>query len=612
MQADRGEQRRRGGRASGSRGTSLALGLIGNCAYSALIDRWARVCWACLPRMDSDPVFCSLLNDDRDDIGLFDVELINARRSEQAYLRNTAVLSTRILASSGDAIEVTDFAPRFMHFGRMFRPMMLVRQVRPLAGEPRVRIRLRPAYDYGSGRPRITHGSNHIRYVMPELTLRLTTDVPVSYVLEEVPFVIENELTLILGPDESLTQPVAEIGREFREETRSHWLEWTRSLAVPFEWQDAVIRAAITLKLSNFEETGAVIAAPTTSIPEAPGTERNWDYRYCWLRDAYFVVHALNRLGATRTMEGYLGYLTNVVANSNGQGLQPVYGITLQQRLPEREQTALAGYRGMGPVRVGNQAHEHVQNDVYGSVVLAATQAFFDQRLFQPGTRKLFERLEAIGERAVIAAFQPDASLWEYRSRSRIHTFSSVMCWAACDRLARIAAHRGWRGRAAYWRRRAERIRETICAEAWNPSRRSFTDAFGSSAVDASLLLLGALGFLRPDDPRFIGTVDAIERELRRGPYLFRYAVPDDFGTPETAFVVCTFWYIEALALLGRVGEARDLFEHMLDRRNPVGLLSEDLDPTTGELWGNFPQTYSMVGLINAAIRLSRSWEEAF
>jgi GH15 family glucan-1,4-alpha-glucosidase len=372
-----------------------------------------------------------------------------------------------------------------------------------------------------------------------------------------------------------------------------------------------VIRSAIALKLCNYEETGAIVAALTTSIPEAPDSERNWDYRYCWMRDAYFVTHALNRLGATRTMEGFLGYIANLVTGPEW-ALQPVYGIGLESRLDERIEPALAGYRGMGPVRIGNQAFVQPQHDVYGSLVLAATHTFFDQRLLHRGGQRLFEHLERFGDRAVELWDKPDAGPWELRTRSHVHTFSSAMCWAACDRLAKIAARLGDPQRSARWRESAEKIRTGIEERAWNPARGSFAATFGGDTTDATLLLLHELGFLKPEDPRFAGTVAAAENDLRRGPYLFRYAVPDDFGQPHTAFNVCTFWYVDALHALGRCEEARDLFENMLARRNSAGLLSEDLDRVTGEPWGNVPQTYSMVGLINSAMRLSKPWEEAF
>jgi GH15 family glucan-1,4-alpha-glucosidase len=380
---------------------------------------------------------------------------------------------------------------------------------------------------------------------------------------------------------------------------------------VPFEWQDAVIRAGITLKLCSFEETGAIMAALTTSLPEFAHSGRNWDYRFCWLRDAYFTVQALNQLCATRTMEHFIRYITNAAAFDPDRRLRPMYAIAHSMSLHEEEMPELAGYRGMGPVRRGNAAYLQIQNDSYGSVILAAAQIFFDNRM-PKGDMALFQRLERLGEHARELAFEPDASLWELRGSKRVHTFSSAMCWAACDRLAKIAVVLGEQGRARYWRQHADLIRKTILERAWNEAEQSFMDAFEDGHIDASLLLLHEIGFISVSDPRYIGTVNAVERHLKRGDHLLRYAVADDFGLPETAFTVCTFWFINALAAIGRRDEARTMFERLLACRNHVGLLSEDVDPKTNELWGNFPQTYSLVGLVLCAQRLSKSWEEAF
>ncbi len=594
--------------------SDLELGVIGNSSFGALIDGKGRIVWSCLPRFDGDPVFCSLLqgNTGEPEHGFFDVVVQNFARGEQHYLHNTAILITTLYDADGAALEIADFAPRFKRLDRVFRPMMMVRHVRPVIGHPRVTLRLRPAYDYGADRPQVTRGSNHIRYIAPQLTLRCTTDAPITYLIDEVPFVLEESLTMMLGADESLTSPINETSREFFKRTLDYWREWARYLAVPFEWQEAVIRAAITLKLCSFEESGGIIAAMTTSIPEAADSGRNWDYRYCWLRDAYFVVKALNRLGATRTMEEYLHYIVNVVAGSENGHLQPVYGITLDERLTEETVPSLAGYRSMGPVRRGNQAYEHIQNDGYGNVILAATQAFFDERLTRPGDHRLFQRLEDVGRRALELFDKKDAGLWELRTKSKVHTHSSVMCWAGADRLARIASRLGMTSQAQQWRQDADRIRGVIMEKAYDAKRNTFVESFGGKEIDGSLLLLYEVGFVEGSDPRFAGTVAAIEKTLRRGDHLYRYAVEDDFGTPQTAFNICTFWYIDALAALGRQAEARQLFENMLDSRNHLGLLSEDIDPKTGELWGNFPQTYSMVGLINSAMALSKSWEEAY
>ena len=594
--------------------STLALGLIGNSSVGALVDQFGEIVWACLPRFDGDTVFCTLLRERKaeTDFGFFAVELVDLARAEQEYLANTAILVTRLYDRHGGGIELTDFAPRFRQHGRVFCPMSLVRHIKRLSGNPRICVRIRPAYGYGAERPSVTYGSHHIRYVAPGLVFRVTTDASITALLEETPFFLEDAVTLLLGPDETLQTSVVEIGRHFLEETAAYWRGWVRFLNIPFEWQEAVIRAAITLKLNTYDDTGAIVAAMTTSIPEAPNSGRNWDYRYCWLRDAYFVVNALNRLGATRTMERHLGYILNIAAGTHEGRLQPVYRLSGASTIEEVEIDSLPGYRGIGPVRIGNQASCQIQHDVYGSAILAATHVFFDKRLVRRGDETLFHQLETLGERALEFHDQPDAGIWERRGPPQIHTFSSVMCWAACDRLARIAVRLNLPARAEYWRNGADRIHRVVCERAWQVRRNSFVATFNGDALDASLLLLHEVGFLAADDPRFIGTVDAIGRELRRGDFIFRYVEQDDFGAPTTAFAVCTFWYIYALAAVGRMTEARELFETLLACRNRHGLLAEDIDPRTREQWGNFVQTYSMVGLINAAIRLSIRWDQAF
>ena len=588
---------------------TLDLGIIGNGSIAALVDAGARIVWGCMPAFDGDPAFCALLSPTLGPGGDYSIELQDCVASEQHYIPNTAVLRTVLRDGNGGAVEITDFAPRWRRHERFFRPVMLMRRLRPLSGSPRIRVLVRPLADYGARIPDITWGSNHVRYLLSGITLRLTSDVPVRMIRDALPFVLDRDVHLVLGPDETLTEPVGAYVRQAEERTIDYWREWTRYLSIPLEWQDAVIRSAITLKLCQYEDTGAIVAAITTSIPEAPHTVRNWDYRYCWLRDAAFVVRALNRLGATRTMEDYLRYLANLATFESGS-LQPLYGIGFETELTEEEVPSLAGYRGMGPVRRGNLAWLQKQHDVYGSVVLAATQLFFDQRLDTPGDATTFARLEPVGERAFELYEHPDAGLWEFRGRAETHTYSAVMCWAACDRLGKIATHLHLPERAAYWHDRATQMHARIMEATVDQERGHFVDAFGGHRLDASLLLLADLGFVAADDPRFIATVDAIGRELKRGDALFRYTAPDDFGVPETSFTICTFWYIDALAAIGRKEEARGMFERLLAKRNPLGLLSEDL-AFDGEPWGNFPQTYSHVGLIIAAMRLSRPWRDA-
>jgi len=596
---------------------NLDLGLIGNSRTSALIDRQARIVWWCYPHFDSNPMCCSLLRPVPNDaapeaFGFTDVLFPDSHTVRQVYQRNSAILQTRMEDSAGNLIDIIDFAPRFYRHGRMFAPAMLVRIIKRVSGRPRIGVRMRPALNYGADRASVRSGAHHTTYYGGAQSMRVTTDAAVTALTEEKLFFLHDSVTLLMGPDETVDGTPSEIGRSFYESTMAYWQRWVRNLAIPFEWQEVVIRAAITLKLNAFDDTGAIVAAVTTSIPESANSGRNWDYRYCWLRDAYFVVNALNQLGVTATMQRYLEYILNLIADSRDMPLQPVYGIRRETHLDETLAENLPGYLAMGPVRVGNQAWHQVQNDVFGAAILASTHAFFDSRLERPAGRQMFADLERLGQQAIRVYQQVDAGIWELRGSQRIHTFSSLMCWAACDRLAAIATRLNLKQRALYWCKEAATIRKVIMLHAWNSKLGSFVSTFDGDRLDASLLLMSELQFVEPDDPRFIGTLRAVEKHLQRGDFLLRYDEEDDFGRPDSAFIVCTFWWILALANTGEKARARKLFENILRCRNHLGLLSEDVSIDGSELWGNFPQTYSMVGLIQCATCLSIPWEKAY
>ncbi|MDH4102184.1 MAG: glycoside hydrolase family 15 protein, partial [Thermoleophilia bacterium] len=375
-------------------------------------------------------------------------------------------------------------------------------------------------------------------------------------------------------------------------------------------YQREVIRSALALKLHQYEDTGALLAATTTSLPEYPGSGRTWDYRFCWLRDAYFTLNALERLGHSEEMEHFLEYLRNICEERGGV-LQPAYRINGDSHAPEKVLEHLAGYNGDGPVRIGNQALEHVQNDVYGEMVLAASRLFLDTRFtgeIPPRTAE--EMVQGLVDQIDARLEEPDAGLWEFRGKSRLHSFSVLMHWAGAQRAVEVADALGAANLAAHAHRVEERAADILETQCWNPDIGALTQVAGEPQLDAALLLAVHLGYLGADDPRATTHVDAIRDALSvDGGLLRRYTAPDDFGDTQAAFTVCTFWLVEALALIGRTDEARELFERLLGLHNGLGLYSEDILPDTLEQSGNFPQTYSHVGLINAAFRLSRSWD---
>ena len=585
---------------------SHGLGIIGNCSYNALL-RDGSVEWLCWPRPDSSFVFGPLL--DRERGGLFAVEGADGEVVRQEYVENTNVLRTVFAGPAGE-FELLDFAPRFQLYDRFFKPSMLVRILRPLAGEPRARVRCRPTYQYGLQEVGSWRASNHIEYTGFPTPVRLTTNVPLTYVEDERPFLLESDRHLVLTWGEPLEAGLEETAERFLERTLDYWRRWVKGTRVPRDYQSEVIRSALALKLHQYEDTGALLAATTTSLPEYPVSGRTWDYRFCWLRDAYFTLNAFERLGHSEEMERFLEYLRNIAEEGEGV-LQPAYRINGDRDAEERVLEHLAGYRGDGPVRVGNQAFEHVQNDVYGEMVLAVSRLFLDTRFvgeIPPHTA--VEIVENLLDQIERRLEEPDAGLWEFRGRTRLHGFSVLMHWAGARRAVEVAEALDAVALAARARdveARAAEILETRC---WNDDVGALTQVAGEPQLDAALLLAVHLGYFPPDDPRATSHVDAIREALAvDGGLLRRYSVVDDFGETHAAFTVCTFWLVEALALIGRTDEAKELFERLLSLDNGLGLYSEDLLPDTLEQSGNFPQTYTHVGLINAAFRLSRRWD---
>jgi GH15 family glucan-1,4-alpha-glucosidase len=598
--------------------TSLDLALVGNGSIGALIDARGGVAWCCFPRFDGDPVFCSLLAGDApaDGNGVFTIGLERAERIEQEYIADTPILVTRIFDDAGNGIEITDFCPRYAQSDAMFCPAVLVRQVKPIGGHPEIRVRLRPALNYGCDTRQASTSGNDITY-SGDPALRLSTDAPAERVLDGRPFALDKAVAFAFGVAE--IDPIDPTGQApaMLEATTREWARWRQSLNQPDAWQSAVVRAAITLELNAYAPTGAIIPAVTTSIPEAPNTGRNWDYRYCWPRDAYFTAAALGRLGAPSTVERYLSFLLGI-ADASGDGrLVPIYDLDGGEIPAEHLAPCLPGYRGMGPVRIGNKASEQAQHDLYGEAVLTAESVLLTRtQLYGEAdvSRRdegvaLFKRLEMFGEHAARLYDKPDAGLWELRGAERVHTFSSLMCWAACHRLSTYAQALDLDDRADFWRDRAAGIHKVISERSWNAELNAFTATMDGDSLDASLLLMPRFGFISAHHPRFVGTVEAIEKQLKHGDFVYRYIERDDFGFPENAFLVCTFWYIEALAEMGgaRRAQARALFEKVLSARNRHGLLAEDLDTRTLEQWGNFPQTYCMAGIIDCALALTRS-----
>lgn len=580
------------------------LGIVGNCQCSALIDRRGAVVWSCLPRFDAPPVFGSILDPDG---GEWLVGAGDGSEGSMRYRGNTNVLETTFDTPTGKFL-LRDFAPRFEQHGRMFRPPMLVRQIEPLAGTPRIVVKCRPVLGWSKLAPIETAGSHHIGFEGFESELRLTTDIPLSY-LDGQAFTLTGPHQLVLTWGAPVEEPLGPMCERFRLETMAHWHHWVKQCNIPPRHQHEVIRSALALKLHCFEDTGAIIAATTTSIPESPKSGRTWDYRYCWLRDAYYVVDAFRLLGQFDEREQFIKYLLNIAGGTDDLALAPLYSVTGHRPVEEHFATGWAGFNGDGPVRVGNAAMGHQQNDIFGELVLALAPIFFDERFSAERTPATLDLLMRLAARAVAVAGTPDTGIWEFRTEPTPQTFSSLMCWAAADRAATIAA----RFRPASepeLRAAADRIQQEIAARAYNVERQALVGRYDGDDLDASLLQMAPLRLFPPDDPRLGGTVDRIWQQLSNGGWLVRYREDDGFGTPSVAFMLCTFWLIEALATLGRLEEARDLMDTVAHSLSPLGLMAEDYDPLSGRMSGNFPQAYSHVGFIRAAFASAPKWSE--
>ncbi len=580
------------------------FGLIGNCQIAALVRRTGAIAWACLPRFDSPPLFGALLDNAG---GQFAIGPADDRAGVQRYLPNTNVLETRFDGPDG-AFRVLDFAPRFVVHDRPFRPTKLVRIVEPLRGTPRVRVSCDPVLGWSKQPPSREFGSHHIAYRGYDAPVRLTTDTSLANV-GGMAFALTRPARFVLAWGAPVEEPLAPLCDRFLRETCAYWQRWVRHCAIPAAFQDEVIRSALALKLHCYEDTGAIVASLTTAIPESPGSGRTWDYRYCWLRDAYYALAAFRRLGHFEEREQFLEFLLNVVGSSPALDLAPLYRIDGRRDLDEVCHPHWAGYRGEGPVRTGNGAATHVQHDVYGETVLALTPMFLDARFRDQVTPQLLDLVRRLARKAIEVAGMPDAGIWEYREAWRPQTFSSLMCWAGADRMARVAAIHA-PAEAGEFATAADRIRAEILARAIDPRRGCLVADYDGTEVDAALLQAATLRLLPPDDPRLLATIDAIRADLEHGGWLRRYRVDDGFGVPTVAFSLCTFWLVEALAYVGRTADARVLLQRVHHIRSPLGLLAEDLDPTTGTMWGNFPQAYSHVGLINAAFAAAPRWDD--
>ncbi len=577
----------------------LDYGAIGNGRVLALVGPDSGIDWLCLPRFDSPSVFARILDTEKGGTFLIRPES-GAIRGDWAYVRNTNVL--RGVFESGDASwEIIDFAPRVLKGHTHDAPIELVRIVRPLKGAPRLVIEFDPKPDYARTTPQLLELGDSLLVEGSHVPLRLMTDAPVPFITQRMALTLTQPQVFVLTTNPAREHVRAPEANFLLEETVASWRQYARTLALPGFADEHIIRSALCLALHSHADTGGIIAAATTSIPEALGTPRTWDYRYCWLRDAAFVVEALRRVSKTEVGEHFVKFLRNV---ADAGPLQPLYGVAGERELPEITLDHLAGFGGTGPVRVGNAAALQQQNDLNGELLLCLDSMLGDPRVVLDDAEAWYPLVQRLVEEAITIAPRPDTGIWEFRSMLRHYTFSRAMCWAACERGAAIARRLGHHADADRWAAAAKLEREVVLSRGYSEQHGCFTQALDGQWADAANLLFPSMGIIDARDPRFQKTLADYEKRLVRGGLMLRYVNEDDFGETTSAFTICSFWWAEALALSGRLDDAVALFNRLLRFSNPLGLYSEDVEPATGQLLGNFPQAYTHVGLIHAAVTI--------
>lgn len=596
-----------------SRPDNYDYGLVGNCTSAALISRDASVDWLCLPCFDSPSLFARLL--DRDKGGDFQVIGVGTQQISQTYIQDTAILKTRFETSDG-CFEILDYMPRFLlRNASHYCPSELHRSLRVVHGSPRIRVRLSPMPNYALGGVFYEQHGEYVKMLSTNgsyMSYYLYSNLSHENLIEGKDIELPPEAYIVLSYHEKVEPFTTDRIYHEVEKTKAYWLDYIDRMRYPDRYRNAVVRSIITLKLLSYQRTGAVLAAPTTSLPEIVGQTRNWDYRYCWMRDGGMTIEVYARIGDFETSARFMQYIIQRLPFKN-EPIQIMYGIEGEKRLDEKTLDHLAGYENSRPVRIGNAAYGQKQNDLYGNLI----EAIYTFLLFNSDSRNkansqineeswtvvrsLVNHIKQVWQR-------PDSGIWEFRGLERHFLHSKLMSWVGMDRATKIAAFWGRHKYIQEWSEFANKIKDDILANAWNDSLQSFTMSYGSSSLDASCLLMLHYNFLPKDDERVLSTVRHCYEHLVRHGCMFRYTTEDDFGTPENAFIVCTFWMINALYLIGEKQKAREMFDHLLQCRNHLGLLSEGIEVHSGRLTGNFPQAYSHLALIQSAFVLETDY----
>lgn len=589
---------------------NLDYGIIGNCRSAALISKRGSLDWCCLPEFDSSSVFAKLL--DTKIGGSFEIITDESFSVTQEYLENTTILITRF--SNGiDAFEVHDFMPRYYKANGTYQaPPEVIRYFKFISGKPSFKVLYNPKLEYAQGKTEtyikdnfivsLTHGEKFD-------TLFLYTNFDKQTVVNGEEITLNSDGYFLLAYNEKVFDTSIDNVYLEHQRTKVYWLNWMDRTPSYNQYNQEIARSAMTLKLLTYDKTGAVLAAATTSLPETIGEVRNWDYRFCWIRDASMVIKVVSKLGHKNIANRYLKFIRDLIPDKD-EKLQIMYGINKEKILTEKNLNHLSGYKNSSPVRIGNAAYKQKQNDIYGILMDVIHQQFINFSTDIENAEELWTITKGIVWVVNKHWREADKGIWEFRTEDRHFTFSKVLCWVAIDKAIKVAELLGKKTKINKWKLIEAEIREDIHTHAWNSEVKAFTQSYGTTDLDASVLLMEPYGFINAKDPKYISTVHAIERELSNDGLLYRYKNKDDFGLPSSSFTICTFWFINSLHKIGEEQKAKNMFEKLLSYSNHLGLFSEDIDFKTKRLLGNFPQAYSHLALIETAINLSKITSE--
>lgn len=583
---------------------NLDYGIIGNCRSAALISKTGNLEWCCLPEFDSSSVFAKLLDEEIG--GSFDIIVDESYTITQRYKKHTAVLIT-YFSNGADSFEIRDFMPRYRKEEGYNAPPEVVRYIKYISGKPKFKVKYDPKLEYAKGKTKIYVKKNFVVSLTKGEkfdTFFLYTSFNKNAVVEGREIELTDDGFFLLGYNEKIFKPTTRKVYTELERTKVYWLNWSSKTPTYKKYNAEISRSAITLKLLSYDKTGAVLAAATTSLPETIGEVRNWDYRFCWIRDASMVIKVVGQLGHKNVARRYLQFIVDLIPDKD-EKLQIMYGINREKKLTEKTLEHLSGYKGSKPVRVGNAAYKQKQNDIYGILM----DVIYEQLHQYSNDTENGEELWGITKGIVWIVSnhwkEADKGIWEFRAEDRHFTFSKVLCWVAVDRAIKVARILRKTRKLEKWMQLEQEIKKDIHDHAWNTEANAFTQSYGSRDLDASVLLMESYGFIPAKDPKFVSTVKAIEKELSNDGLLYRYKNEDDFGLPSSSFTICTFWFINSLFKIGEEKKAMKHFDKLLSYSNHLGLFSEDIDFKTKRLLGNFPQAYSHLALIQCAINFS-------